>query len=202
MFHRDSGFSVGGKLVACLLLLIAGLGAQTTTGEITGTVTDSTGAVVPGATITVTDLTTNTRRSVQTNAAGVYSLPALPPGTYSLRTEMQSFEAQIRNNITLQVSQVARIDVALKVGDVSQAVEVQGGAPVLETESTAVGTVIENQRIVELPLNGRNYLQLASLIPGANSSGAFSSVTNQRQGGTRSQFNITIGGNRICREES
>jgi hypothetical protein len=68
---------------------------------------------------------------------------------------------------------------------------------VLETESTAIGTVIENQRIVELPLNGRNYLQLASLIPGANASGAFSAVTNQRQGGTRSQFNISISGNRI-----
>src|SRR5260370_25002534 len=136
MFHRDSGFSEGGRLAACLLLLIAGLGAQTTTGEITGTVTDSTGAVVPGATITVTDLTTNTRRSVQTNASGVYSLPALPPGTYSLRTEMQSFEAQVRNNITLQVSQVARIDIALKVGNVSQPVEVQRGSPCLETEST------------------------------------------------------------------
>ena len=165
MFHRDPVFSVASRLAACLLLLMVGLAAQTTTGEINGTVTDSTGAVVPGATITVTDLTTNTRRSVQTNAAGVYSLPALPPGTYSLRTEMQSFEAQVRSNITLQVSQVARIDIALKVGDVSHAVEVQGGAPVLETESTAVGTVIENQRIVELPLNGRNYLQLASLIP-------------------------------------
>src|SRR5437868_13122992 len=97
MFHSDSVFSVGGRLVACLLLLIAGLEAQTTTGEITGTVTDSTGAVIPGATITVTDLTTNTRRSVQTNAAGVYSLAAMPSGTYSLRTEMQSFEAQVRS---------------------------------------------------------------------------------------------------------
>jgi hypothetical protein len=197
MLHRDSVFSVAVRLFACLLLLMFGLAAQSTTGEITGTVTDSTGAVVPGATITVTNLTTNTRRSVESNTAGVYSLPALPPGTYTLRTEMPAFDAQVRNNITLQVSQVARIDIALKVGNVSEVVEVQGGAPVLETESTAVGTVIENQRIVELPLNGRNYLQLASLIPGANSSGAFSSVTNQRQGGTRSQFNITISGNRI-----
>ena len=96
------------------------------------------------------------------------------------------------NNVTLQVNQEARIDIALQVGNVAEVVEVQGGAPVLETESTAIGTVIENQRIVELPLNGRNYLQLASLIPGANASGAFSAVTNQRQGGTRSQFNIRV----------
>src|SRR6202051_5107710 len=102
MLHHDSVFSVAGRLGACLLLLVVGLDAQTTTGEITGTVTDSTGAVVPGATVTVTNLTTNTRRSVQTNAAGVYSLPALPPGTYSLRTEMQAFDAQVRNDITLQ----------------------------------------------------------------------------------------------------
>ncbi len=167
------------------------------TGEINGTVTDPAGAVVPGATITVTNPNTNIERTTQTNSSGVYSIPALPPGEYSLKASMAAFGTQIRNNITLQVNQEARIDIALQVGNVAEVVEVQGGAPVLETESTAIGTVIENQRIVELPLNGRNYLQLASLIPGANASGAFSAVTNQRQGGTRSQFNISISGNRI-----
>ena len=81
------------------------------------------------------------------------------------RSRLPGFGSQVRNDIELQVGQVARIDIALKVGNVSEVVEVTGGAPVLETESTSVGTVIENRRILELPLNRRNYLQLAALTP-------------------------------------
>ena len=196
MFSRNSISVAAGRLTVCLLLLGSSALAQTA-GEISGTVTDPAGAIIPGATIRVTNPTTNIERVTQTNSSGAYSVPALPPGEYTLRVSMVAFGTLVRNNITLQVNQVARLDIALQLGNVAEVVEVTGGAPVLETESASIGTVIENQRIVELPLNGRNYLQLASLIPGANSSGAFSNVTNQRQGGTRSQFNISISGNRI-----
>jgi hypothetical protein len=182
------------------VVLISGnlaLRAQIPTGEITGTVTDPTGAVVSGALITLTHPATNTQRTVRTNTSGIYDLPALPPGTYNLKVEMQGFSAQVRNDIGLQVAQVARIDVSLQLGNATQIVEVTGGAPVIESESTAVGTVIENQRIVELPLNGRNYLQLAALTPAATTSSPPSSVESLRQGGTRSLFTLSVGGQRI-----
>lgn len=170
--------------------------AQVPTGEITGTVTDPTGAVVAGATITLTHPATNTRRIVSTNTAGVYSLPALQPGVYTLKVEMQGFTAQVRPDIEIQVAQVARIDIALQVGSVSEVVEVAGGAPLLSTENASLGTVIEMKRILELPLNGRNYLTLAALIPGATVNGPASSQGQQRMGGARNQFALNIG-NRV-----
>ena len=173
------------------------LPAQITSSEITGTVTDSGGAVIVGAAVTATNVATNTRRTTTTSSAGVYNLTALPPGTYSLRVEMQGFGAQMRSNIELQVAQVARFDVTLQVGNVSEVVEVQGGAPLIETDNTSLGTVIENQRILDLPLNGRNYLQLAALTPGATTAAPASFVMGLRQGGTRSLFTLTVSGQRI-----
>jgi hypothetical protein len=137
---------------------------------ITGTATDLTGAVVSGAVVTLTNLACS-QRVARSNSAGVYDLPALPPGTYSLKVEMQGFASQMRNDVELQVGQVAGIDVTLKVGNLTEIVEVVGGAPVLQTETTDIGTVVENRRIEDLPLNGRNYLQLTSLIPGATTNG-------------------------------
>ena len=148
------------------------------TGEITGTVNDSSGAVVSGATITLIHPNTNTQRIAKTNNAGVYDIPALLPGTYNVKIEMQGFSTEVRNNVDLQVGQIARIDAALQVGNVSEVVEVRGGAPVIETENATLGTVIENRRIIELPLNGRNYLQLTSLTPGVTTNSAPSSVGN------------------------
>ncbi|MBI3696990.1 MAG: carboxypeptidase regulatory-like domain-containing protein [Acidobacteria bacterium] len=185
------------RLFGLALLLGELLCAQAPTGEITGTVTDPTGAVVAGAAITLTNPSTNLQRVVTTNTAGVYSLPALLPGNYSLKVEMQGFTAQVRGDIELQVAQVARLDFALQVGNVSEVVEVAGGAPVLQTETTEIGTVIENRRILELPLNGRNYLQLASLIPGATTNGPASSQGQQRMGGSRNQFALNVAGQRV-----
>jgi hypothetical protein len=171
--------------------------AQGPEGEITGSVTDSTGAVVAGATITVTHPATNTQRTVKTNSDGLYDLPALPPGNYTLRVEMQGFGSQVRNDIELQVAQIARIDIVLKVGSITEVVEVAGGAPVLEAEGASVGTVIENQRILELPLNGRNYLQLTGLTPGVTTNSAPSAVGTSRMGGTRAATTVSVAGQRI-----
>src|SRR6185295_6736291 len=98
--------------------------AQAPTGAITGTVTDASGAVVSGATVTLTNPATNTRRTIQTNSAGVYNLPSLTPGVYNLRVEMSGFTSQARNDIELQVGQVARIDFPLQVGSVTETIEV------------------------------------------------------------------------------
>jgi hypothetical protein len=185
------------RLVWIAALFAGGAYAQSATGEITGTVADSSGAVVAGATVTLTNPATGLVRTQKSNSEGLFSFPALSPGSYTLRAEMTGFQAQVRSDIIVQVGQTPRIDFALAVGNVSEVVEVTGGAPVLETESTSVGTVIENKRIVELPLNGRNYLQLASLIPGATTNGPASSQGQQRMGGARNQFALNVAGQRV-----
>ncbi|MEZ5353365.1 MAG: carboxypeptidase-like regulatory domain-containing protein [Bryobacteraceae bacterium] len=171
--------------------------AQAPVGEITGTTSDSTGAVIAGAKVNIANPATNQTRSATTNQSGVFNVPALPPGIYNVRVEKEGFSAQARNGVTLSVGQVLSLDFVLQVGNVAEVVEVTGGAPVLETESTSVGTVIENRRIVELPLNGRNYLQLASLIPGATTNGPASSQGQQRMGGARNQFALNVAGQRV-----
>jgi hypothetical protein len=183
-----------GLIVACFSAVTD---AQITSAEITGTITDSAGAVVAGATVTATNPATNTQRTATTSGAGVFNLTALPPGVYSVRVERQGFSSQVRTGLELQVAQVARLDLTLQVGSVSEVIEVQGGAPLIETDNTSLGTVIENQRILDLPLNGRNYLQLAALTPGATTAAPASFVMGLRQGGTRSLFTLTVSGQRI-----
>ncbi|MBL8228276.1 MAG: carboxypeptidase regulatory-like domain-containing protein [Bryobacterales bacterium] len=185
------------KICLALSLLSATLFGQAGTGDINGTVTDASGALVSGATVTIANPATGFSRVLKTNEQGLYSAPALIPGAYNVKVEMQGFQAQTRSNVILQVGQVSAIDFALAVGNVAEVIEVTGGAPVLETETTSVGTVIENKRIVELPLNGRNYLQLASLIPGATTNGPASSQGQQRMGGARNSFALNVAGQRV-----
>ena len=104
-----------------------------------------------------------------------------------------------RKGIELQVGQVARLDFTMQVGNVSDTIEVTGGAPVLETENASLGTVIENKRIVDLPLNGRNALQLVSLTPGATTNGPASSQGQQRMGGARNAFSLNVAGQRTSK---
>jgi hypothetical protein len=185
------------RTLATTLLFVFAAFAQLPTGEITGTVTDASGGAVAGATVTLTNAATSQERTAATNAAGIYDATALPPGTWSVKVGKAGFETQVQNNIDLQVSQVARLDFALKVGNVSQTVEVQAASPVLDTETATVGTVVETRRIEDLPLNGRNYLQLASLTPGATQYGPGNSIAQARGGGDRSNFQLNIAGQRL-----
>ena len=166
-------------------------------GEINGTVTDPTGAIVAGATVTVTNAATNVGRSVQTNASGNYTTPFLAPGAYIVRAEQPGFKATQRAGVQLEVGAIAKIDLALEVGQVSEVVAVSGTAALLATEGTAVGTVIENQRIVDLPLNGRDYLNLIALSPAVTAETTPSFTATGRQGGDRAQENFSIGGQRL-----
>ena len=171
--------------------------AQTSSGGITGVVTDASGSVLPGVTVTLTNVATNATRVVQTNESGVYSMPALPPGVYSLKGELQGFRAVERGNIEIQVGSALRIPVTLEIGQMTDTVQVVADTPIIQTETASIGTVIENRSIVELPLNGRNYLQLASLIPGATTNGPSSSQGKQRMGGQRNSFALNVGGQRV-----
>src|SRR5215510_12996811 len=187
----------GISVSSCLFMLSIALRAQTPTAEITGTVSDSTSAVVSGATVTILNLGTNLQRVLKTNTSGIYGAPGLPPGIYTVRVSMSGFKTEMRTNLELQVDQVARLNFTLQVGAVSETVEVEASSAALETETTTIGTVVENRRIQELPLNGRNYLQLASLVPGATTYGPSNSIAQARGGGDRSNFQLNISGQRL-----
>ncbi|MEJ7607918.1 MAG: carboxypeptidase-like regulatory domain-containing protein, partial [Bryobacteraceae bacterium] len=171
------------------------LSAQTF-GDISGEVRDASGASIAGAQVTVTNTGTNATRNVQSNESGNYSFPALPPGIYVLKAEKTGFKSYTRPGIELQVQQSARIDIDLPVGQVSESVEVSASAALLSTENATVGTVIENKRIVELPLNGRNYLQLVSLSPNVSFGFGDAGQAGSRQGGSRASQNIAVAGQR------
>ena len=173
------------KLFAVVILLFAVLvpAFGQTFGDISGEVRDSSGATIAGAQVTVTNVDTNATRTAVSNEAGVYSFPALTPGTYNLKVEKAGFKTVTRPQILLQVQQSARLDFDLSVGQVSESVEVIRGRNALSTENATVGTVIENKRIVELPLNGRNYLQLVSLSPNVSYGFGNAGQAGSRQGG-------------------
>src|SRR5262245_12014417 len=171
------------------------LSAQTF-GEITGTVKDPSGAVIPGAPVTATNSATNAVRSTVTNEAGIYSFPALAPGLYTVKVELPGFQSVVRNRIELQVQQVARIDFTLALSQGTETVQVNEFAQLLTTESATVGTVIAGSTIVDMPLNGRNFLQLVSLSPNVSYGFVAPAQAAGRQGGTRANQNISISGMR------
>jgi hypothetical protein len=184
-------------LLALSLGAICATWGQAPTGQITGSVADPSGAVIVGASVTLTNPATNVKRETTTNEEGIYNLAALPPGVYNLQVEANGFPKQVREGIELQVGQIDRVDFMLQVGNVTETIQVAGGAPVLQAETAELGTVIENRRIVELPLNGRNYLQLVSLAPGATTNGPASSQGQQRMGGARNTFALNVAGQRV-----
>ena len=154
-------------VVVLLALFSAGLAAaQVATGSIVGTVTDSSGQVAPGAQVTIREINRNTTTTLVTDGSGIYTAPFLVPGTYEVRVEIQGFKTWTRPGIVLQVTDRVRVDVALEVGGVTEATTVIASAPVVRTDSSEVGTVIEEMAIKELPLNGRNFAALVYLAPG------------------------------------
>src|SRR5713226_7926230 len=178
------------------LCLTIGIASAQTFGEITGEVKDQSGAVAPNATVTVTNTGTNASRTTNTNEAGIYSFPALVPGPYQIKVEAPGFQPVVRSNIELQVQQTARIDFTLTVGQATQTIEVSGAVQLLTTENATVGTVIEEKRITEMPLNGRDFLQLVALSPNVTFGFQAPNQAVGRQGGTRATENIAISGMR------
>jgi hypothetical protein len=139
--------------------------------SIVGTVTDPSDAAVPDAKITITSQTTGVSRAAVTNPTGSYSVPALPIGTYSLRAERAGFQAYVQSGIVLNVRDIVRVDIQLKLGQVTQEVTVQAAATAvkLQTESGEVNELISGRQVSEISINGRNFLQLATLVTGASS---------------------------------
>jgi hypothetical protein len=170
----------------CLFLAAGQLSGQAITAKVVGSVADPTGAAVPQATVSVTNVDTNLTRTTTTNEVGNYEFSFLPVGSYTMSVEKEGFQKTGVQPFRLRVDQVARIDVTLQVGQVTEVVEVAAAAVGLQTEDATVGTVIDGQKVVELPLNGRSFVQLALLTPGVNP-GTPGSITVRRLRGSVGQ---------------
>jgi hypothetical protein len=159
---------VSRTMLFLVTLLVASFAlAQSDAGRVIGTITDSTGAVVSGATIEVTRQATGRMVSVQTDGAGQYAVNALLPGNYKVDVKKEGFKTATAN-FALEISQVQTINLQLEPGTVSTAVDVTGAIPLVDTATSSAGEVIQGRQVVELPLNGRNFTQLALLTPGVS----------------------------------
>ena len=184
------------SLLVVLLLSGFSLLGQTL-GEITGTVVDPSGAAVPNSVVTLTSTATNAVRTANSNEQGLYTFPSVPPGIYNVKVEHPGFKSTTSNNVEVQVQQSLRLDLTLQVGQVSESVEVSATAALLQSENATVGSVVETKSIVELPLNGREYLNLVTLAPNVSNLAPPSGQAQSRQGADRANLAISAGGNRI-----
>src|SRR5712692_6714993 len=165
---RRAGSSVPLSLALAVLLLPAPARAQAVKGALLGTVTDTTGAGVPGATVTVTEVQTGVGRSAATNASGNYTFSNLKDGVYRVEAELSGFRKTIRENVKVDVNTTVRVDLALQVGSLAEAVTVVQEAPPLQTDRADTGRIIESKQITEMPLSfNRNFQGLMVTVPGA-----------------------------------
>jgi Carboxypeptidase regulatory-like domain/TonB dependent receptor len=156
--------------VLAVTILPGACRAQTVAATIIGTVTDSSGAIVPGVTVTAEQAEIGLKRQGQSNANGVYVIPILPVGRYSVTAEAQGFKRKVVTGVVLQVNQEAHVDLTMEVGDVKETLTVTGEAAIIQTDTSSVGTVIDNTFNTQIPLDGRDFTQLIMLVPGANDS--------------------------------
>ena len=193
MIQRNRGFRPvrcaprlgAALLVLALVVSLSPAGFAQATATLEGLVKDPSGAIIPQAEVTALHVSTGLSRTVNTDKDGYYRIPSLPVGTYRLTVTAKGFKQSVLEDVTLIVGQVAKIEVALQVGQVQEQVEVEGVAPLVDSSTTNVGGVVENQQIMAMPLNGRHFLQLGLLIPG---------VSEPQAGSTQAQWG-TAGGN-------
>ena len=180
----------GAFLLGLLTFVFCAAGwAQQVTGELKGTVTDASGAAIPDAQVVATDQQTGISKTFASGNNGTFDFPQLPVGTYTVTVTKSGFETSKTENIVLNVGSVYSVPVTMQVGAVSQSVEVQGNAAEVETSSMQLNTVIEGKKIVDLPLNGRNWVQLQQLAPGVVATSDRFSGGNYATNGAQSQQN-------------
>jgi hypothetical protein len=178
--------ALGRALLGALAVLITPvlLHAQGATAQIAGTVRDQSGAVLPGVDVTASQTETGFTRATVSDEGGNYVLSNLPIGPYRLQATLAGFRTFQQTGIVLQVSANPTINVALSLGDLAETISVVGQAPLIETRTPSIGQVIENERIEELPLNGRNATQLIELVGAAVPQPALNATSRSMQGGT------------------
>ncbi len=154
-------------ILLLLCILPHGLRAQTFRGTILGTVTDATGAAVADAAVSARNVATGLVRSTVTDAAGNFAIPELPIGTYSLTVEKTGFKTAVVSDLRVEVAGERRVDVALEVGEIAEAVEVTATVPLVESTSNVLGGKIQSEQVIALPVNGRDFIKLLVFVPGA-----------------------------------
>ncbi len=191
-------------LLALSTLALSTLNAQRVKSTLSGVVSDPSGAFVAGAAVTLTHADSNVSSRFLTEADGSYTFPFLSPGTYTLTVTHEGFKTAVRRGIEIRVATDQRIDTQLDLGQVADSVEVKAEAPLLESVSASLGQVVDNRKITDLPLNGRNVLSLLSTIPGSSGGGAtgsFASASNPSINGTRTTGNnFTVDGVSVNQE--
>ncbi len=158
-------------LFALLSAMCLPVPAQVASAELNGTVVDTTGAGVPNAKVTLSNTATNVARDTVTGSTGHYIVSLLPPGDYVITVEAVGFRKLVQRGLSLQINQQAQLDLTLQVGEVAESMEVSAQAPLLQSESSSLGTVVNEKLVNQLPLNGRNFIQLATLSPGVTGVG-------------------------------
>ncbi len=187
-------------LLVCMLLLTGGsLLAQVPQGQVLGTVTDSTGAVVPGASVELLDELKGTTQTTVTNDSGVYTFSYLNSGIYTVKVEMPGFKTAVYSGNQVQIGERKRVDIRLEIGELSTAVEVTGAAAAVSTDSATVGAIVSQKEVIGMPLNGREFSQLAALMPGVRLTGRYggalitdfaAAVTVGGTSGTKNSYSV------------
>jgi hypothetical protein len=183
-----------GIAVLFVLLLSAITWGQVSTGTISGTVRDSSGAVLAGAKVVVLNQDTGISRKIETDTNGYYTVPSLSPGNYQVTVTQEGFKTEVRAGIVLTVGREEVVDLSLALGSVSQSVVVTGAAPLVETTMASQGSLVDDQTIRSLPLNGRSWDQLALIQPGVVATSQGQPTGNQFNYGTGKRF--SVGGQR------
>ncbi|MDX1982273.1 MAG: TonB-dependent receptor [Bryobacteraceae bacterium] len=184
-----------GMTLPCLLV------AQTQTAQVTGKVSDPSGATVPGAEVTVRNTTTGLSQSATSNDLGNYTIPLLPPGSYRIEVRKEGFKPVRGSGFELQVAQVARLDFTLDVGNVNDTVQVTAEVPLLAQETSSLGQVIDNAKVSNIPLNGRSPYRLLQLTPGVLSSPSASGMFGDIAVNQVDETNFSINGGRYKTNE-
>src|ERR1041385_2143593 len=191
--NRALKFAFALVVISCSSVLVA----QVDRGNIVGTVSDVSGANVQGAKVLITNLATDQSVEVTTDGSGAYAANLLRIGTYRVTVERQGFKRAVEPNVEVGVNEVVRVNLTLQVGAATESVEVTGAAPLLQTETSSLGTIETERRISDLPLNGRNFIQLAYLGPGANSGQTGSNASGGVFENERANEALSVNGLRV-----
>src|SRR6202165_301396 len=185
--------------VLCFVFSLCPLLYSQANGSFSGTVADKTGSVIPGATVKITSQGTGVTREVKADGSGHYLAPLLPVAIYTIRVEYQGFQTTEQKDIRLQVDEQREVDFALNPASVSQTVEVSAEEVAVETTNPTLGQVITEQQVAELPLNGRDFVQLATLTPGVTQEtnpGSFFNGGPSSEVSARGTYSLSVGGSR------
>jgi len=171
------------SLILCVACLMLPAYAQVTTGIVTGTVTDQTGAVAANVPVTITNTATGATRTMNTSSGGDYRFESLPTGTYQVTVQAPNFKESVTNSVEVHASSTTTADVKLQVGSATEHVDVEANAIQVQTDNASLGETVEGQQVRELPLNGRSFVQLTQLAPGVSAANNFDSKNKGLQGG-------------------